>query len=127
MRSGRPPRGLLVALLVLAVAAWAVLMRFAFATLYVEPTDAAIARAAAARPGGIVGAISLLALAAALAAVSRRRVLGVVGLPGLVAGGWLLLAPSSHGAAFVYGLVGSVIALVVMAVDASRRAGAPRR
>ncbi len=104
----------LVCVLLGLVVAWVLLMQAAYRNSYIEPTDLAVTRAAAARPAGVLAALVLVGLAAAAAAVSGRRWLAVLGLPGVLAGGWFLLAPSSHGAALMYALIGSVLALVVV-------------
>ena len=113
-------RAAVALLLVLAAAAWVVLLRDASRNLYVEPTDAAVARASGARPAGIVASVALIVLVAAAAALSGRRWVAVMALPGVLAGGWLLLAPSSHGAALMYALAGSLVAVAVAAVAGSR-------
>jgi len=59
-------------------------------------------------------------LAGAASVLSGRRWLIVLGLPGVLAGGWFLFAPSSHGAALLYFLVGSVVAAVVTAALTAR-------
>lgn len=112
-------------LLVLGAASWAVLMRASFRTLYVEPTDEAVPRAAAARPGGLVAAAALVLLVLSAAGVAGRRWVAVLALPGVLAGGWLPFAPDAHGAAFLYGLAGSLVAVVVAA--AKMTAAASRR
>lgn len=91
-------------------------MHASFRNLYVEPTDEAISRAATARPSGIVAAVLLVVFVLSAAAVVRRPWLVVLALPGAFAGGWLVLAPTSHGAAFLYGVGGSLVALVVVAM-----------
>lgn len=96
-------------------------MRAAYAGLYIEPTDAAMGRVAAARLPGIAASAALVAITGGLAALSGRPWLAVLGLPGVLAGGWLVLSPSSHGAAFLYGLGASVVALPVAAVAGHSR------
>lgn len=124
--SGRLRTALLALLLGLAAAAWAVMMQASFRTLYVEPTDEAVSRAALARPGGIVAAALVVVLVLSAAALVRRSWVAVLALPGVLAGGWLVLAPDAHGAAFLYGLGGSVIAMVVAAVRATAAFGSQR-
>jgi hypothetical protein len=97
-------------------ASWFALMGTTFGNIYVEPTDVAIAAAAAARPAGLLAATVEVVLAVAVAWSSRNRWLVVLGLPGLLAGGWLLLDPSSHGQAWTYALLSSVPALAVSLV-----------
>lgn len=103
------------------VASWFVLVGTTFRNVYVEPTDVAMARAAAARPAGMLAAAVQLSFAAALAWAARDRWLVVLGLPGLMAGGSLLLVPSSHGAAWTLALLSSVPALAVVVLMAVRR------
>ena len=119
-RTGGPTSALLLAF---AAGSWAVLMRASFRTLYVEPTDEAISRAAAARPLGIVAATLLVVFVLAAAAVAGRRWLMVLALPGAVAGGWLILAPDAHGAAFLYGVAATLLAVVVAAVKVTASVG----
>lgn len=79
-----------------------------------EPaSDRAIAAAAAARIPGIVWAMALVAAAVALAGATRRRWLAVLALPGVVVALLLLFAPRSNGSAFFYGLVTSLVAVMV--------------
>ena len=44
----------------------------------------------------------------------------VLALPGAVAGGWLILAPDAHGAAFLYGVAATLLAMVVAAKTGPR-------
>ena len=60
------------------------------------------------------------------AAISKQRWLAVLGLPGVLAGGWLLLAPSSHGAALTYDLIGSLLALIIVGIAVAREAARQR-
>jgi hypothetical protein len=112
-------------LLGLAVVSWAELMRASFRTLYVEPTDEAVARAAAARPAGLVAALILVVLVLAAAGLARRRWLGLLAVPGVLAG-VALLDPQTHGAAYLLGLVGSLAAVAVVSWRASTALAARR-
>ena len=115
-------RRVVVAFLVLGLAAsWFVLMGTTFRNIYVEPTDEAVAQAAAARPAGVLAAAVQVSLAAVVAWAARDRWLAVLGLPGLLAGGWLLLVPPSHGEAWSYALLSSVPALAVVVIALARR------
>ena len=115
-------RRVVVALLLLGlVASWFVLMGTTSRNVYVEPTDVAMTQAAAARPAGMLAAGVQMSLAVAVAWAARDRWLVVLGLPGLLAGGWLLLAPSSHGAAWTFAMLSSVPALAVVVFRAVRR------
>jgi hypothetical protein len=108
------------ALLVLAAGSWVALMTASSRTLYVEPTDEAVSRASAARPSGLVAAALLLLLVLAASVLAGRRWMAVLALPGVLAGGWLLLAPGAHGAAFLSGLAGSLAAAAVSVWQACR-------
>ncbi len=119
-------RGALVCALLGLAAVWVLLIQAAFRNVYIEPTDQAVTQAAAARPAGILAAVALVALAAAAAAISKQRWLAVLGLPGVLAGGWLLLAPSSHGAALTYDLIGSLLALIIVGIAVAREAARRR-
>lgn len=115
-------RRVVVALLLLGlVASWLVLMGTTSRNVYVEPTDVAMTQAAAARPAGMLAAGVQMSLAVAVAWAARDRWLVVLGLPGLLAGGWLLLVPSLHGAAWTFALLSSVPALAVVVFRAVRR------
>ena len=115
-------RRIVVAFLLLGlVASWFVLMGTTFRNVYVEPTDVAMTQAAAARPAGMLAAAVQLSLSVAVAWAARDRWLVVLGLPGLLAGGWLLLVPSSHGAAWTFALLSSVPALAVAVLRTVRR------
>ena len=115
-------RRVVTALLLVGLAAsWFVLMGTTFRNVYVEPTDVAIARAAAARPAGMLAAAAQMSFAVAAAWAARDRWLVVLGLPGLLAGGWLLLAPSSHGQAWTFAFLSSVPALAVVSFAVARR------
>lgn len=115
-------RRIVVALLLLGlVASWFVLMGTTFRNVYVERTDVAMTQAAAARPAGMLAAALQMSVAVAVAWAARDRWLVVLGLPGLLAGGWLLLVPSSHGAAWTFALLSSVPALAVAVFRAVRR------
>ena len=114
-------RALLAFLVLGLVASWFVLMGTTFRNIYVEPTDVAMAQAAAARPAGVLAAAVQVSFAVAVAWAARDRWLAVLGLPGLLAGGWLLLAPSSHGEAWSYALLSSVPALAVVVIAVVRR------
>ena len=103
------------------VASWFMLVKTTFRNVYVEPTDVAMAQAAAARPAGMLAAAVQMSLAVAVAWAARDRWLVVLGLPGLLAGGWLLVVPSSHGAAWTFALLSSVPALAVAAFRVVRR------
>ncbi len=118
----RGRRTVFAVLLTGAAFGWAVMMRAAFLTLYIEPTDAAVAQAVAVRPTGAIAAVGFVAVTAVAAMIAGRWWIVVLALPGVLAGGWLLFAPSSHGAAFLYGVAGSAIAIVVVAVVAVRAA-----
>lgn len=102
-------------------ASWFVLMGATFRNLYVEPTDVAITQAAAARPAGMLAAAVQVSLALAVVWAVRDRWLAVLGLPGLLAGGWLLLAPTSHGEAWSYALLSTVPAIAVAVIAVVRR------
>jgi hypothetical protein len=102
-------------------ASWFALMGATFGNIYVEPTDVAIAAAAAARPAGVLAASVEVVLAAAVAWSCRERWLVLLGLPGVLAGGSLLLDPSSHGSAWTYALLSIVPALAVAVFLVLRR------
>jgi hypothetical protein len=71
-----------VAILVLGLAGvsvWMLMMQAAAQTWHVEPTDAAIAAAAAARPVAVTWAVVLMVWAVMLARATHRRVVGVLG------------------------------------------------
>lgn len=103
------------------VASWFALVGTTFRGVYVEPTDVAMAKAAAARPAGILASAVQMFLAVAVAWAASDRWLVVLGLPGLLAGGSLLAVPSSHGAAWTLALLGSVPAVAVAAFRLARR------
>lgn len=103
------------------VASWFVLMATTSRNVYVEPTDLAMRQAAAARPAGMLAATVQVSLAVAVAWATQDRWIVVLGLPGLLAGGWLLLVPSSHGAAWTFALLSSLPALAVAVFRAVRR------
>ena len=119
-------RWAVVALLLLGLAAsWFALMGTTYRNIYVEPTDVAMAQAAAARPAGVISAVVQVFLAVGVAWAARLPWLALLGLPGLLAGGWLLLAPSSHGEAWSYALFSSVPALAVVVIAVVRRREKP--
>ena len=128
MKDVRRRRASASAILLLGAAlSWAEMMRASFRTLYVEPTDEAVARAAAARPAGVLAAVLLVAFVLSAAAVVRRPWVMVLALPGALAGGWLLLVPDAHGAAFLYGLGASLVGVIIAAVKVSAGGGRRRR
>lgn len=124
--TGRLRTALPALLLGSAAVSWAAMMRASFRTLYVEPTDEAVSRAAMARSAGIVAAVLVVVLVLTAAALVRRPWVAVLALPGALAGGWLVLVPHAHGAAFLYGLGGSLIAVVVTAARVSATLGRRR-
>jgi hypothetical protein len=110
-------RTVTTALLVAVFVVWVLLMRAGAAGTYFEPTEDALAVAADVVPRGIVLSLLLLLAVAGLAWWTHWRPFLVLGFPGLVTGALFVLvaAPSSAGSAFVYGLLSSIISLVVLA------------
>ena len=115
-------RTVTTALLVAVFVVWVQLITASGDGLYIEPTDDALAVAAAVVPRGIMLSLLLLVAAAGLAWWTHWRPLLVLGLPGLVTGALFVLvaAPKSAGSAFVCGLLSSIISLVVLAALAVR-------
>jgi len=110
-------RTVTTALLVAVFVVWVQLITASGDGLYIEPTEDALAVAAAVVPRGIVLSLLLLVAAAGLAWWTHWRPFLVLGLPGLVTGALFVLvaAPKSAGSAFVCGLLSSIISLVVLA------------
>ena len=102
--------------------AWVQMMQAAGRGLSFEAnSDAAIARAAAARPVGIAWSLALMGLAVALALVTRHRALAFLGLPGL---GVLLtcLGDIGNGGALFAGLLLSGVAALLTVSLETRQA-----
>ena len=110
-------RTVTTALLLAVFVVWVQLITASGDGLYIEPTDDALAVAAAVVPRGIMLSLLLLVAAAGLAWWTHWRPFLVLGLPGLVTGALFVLvaAPKSAGSAFVCGLLSSIISLVVLA------------
>ncbi len=110
-------RTVTTALLVAVLVVWVQLITASGDGLYIEPTSDALAVAAAVVPRGIVLSVLLIVTAAGLAWWTHWRPFLVLGLPGLVTGTLFVFvaAPKSAGSAFVYGLLFSLISLVVLA------------
>ena len=110
-------RTVTTALLVAVFVVWVQLITASWDGLYIEPTEDALAVAAAVVPRGIVLSLLLLVAAAGLAWWTHWRPFLVLGLPGLVTGACFVFVavPNSAGTAFVNGLLSSIISLVVLA------------
>jgi len=110
-------RTVTTALLVAVFVVWVQLITASGDGLYIEPTEDALAVAAAVVPRGIVLSLLLLVAAAGLAWWTHWRPFLVLGLPGLVTGALFVFvaAPKSAGSAFVCALVFSIISLMVLA------------
>ena len=115
-------RTVTTALLVAVFVVWVQLITASGDGWYIEPTTDALAVAAAVVPRGIVLSLLLLAAVAGLAWWTHWRPFLVLGLPGLVTGACFVFvaAPKSAGSAFWYGLLSSVISLIVLAALAVR-------
>lgn len=110
-------RTVTTALLVAVFVVWVLLITASGDGWYIEPTGEAIARAVAVVPRGILLSLLLLVAVAGLAWWTHWRPFLVLGLPGLVTGALFVFveAPNSASSAFWYGLLSSVISLVVLA------------
>jgi hypothetical protein len=109
-------RTVTTALLVAVFVVWVQLITASSDGLYFEPTTEALAVAAAVVPRGIVLSLLLILAAAGLAWWTHWRPFLVLGLPGLVTGALFVLvaAPRLAASAFVYGLLSSIIALLLL-------------
>lgn len=104
--------------------AWVAMMIAAQRSLFLEPTDAAVAEAKSASSWGVAAAVAMMVLVFVTAALVGRAVLLLLGLPAALCAGWWLLAPdSAAGAVFLYGLGGSVVVFVVLAAKFASWAG----
>ena len=105
------------ALVVTVFVVWVLLMNACGEGLYIEPTEHALAAAAAVVPRGILLSMLLLVAVAGSAWWTHWRPLLALGLPGVVTGACFafLAVPNSAGAAFVFGLISSIISLMVLA------------
>ena len=118
-------RTVTTALLVAVPVVWVLLMNVSSDGFYVEPTGEAIAIAVAVVPRGILLSLLLLVAVAGLAWWTHWRPFLALGLPGLVTGACFVFVavPKSAGSAFWYGLVSSVISLVLLAALAVHARG----
>ena len=110
-------RTVTTALLLAVFVVWVLLITASGEGWYIEPTTDALAVAAAVVPRGVVLSLLLLVAVAGLAWWTHWRPFLVLGLPGLVTGACFVFVavPKSAGSAFWYGLLSSVISLVVLA------------
>ncbi|MEP6649354.1 MAG: hypothetical protein ABJA74_05505 [Lapillicoccus sp.] len=122
-------RVVLLSLLAIGIAvAWTVMMDAAQQSLYVEPTDVAVGRAQSARSWGLAAAVALLILAITTSAAAGRAIILVLGLPAALCAAWWWLAPdSAHSAVLLYGVGGSLVALLVLAASVARSTSRDRR
>lgn len=105
------------ALVVAVFVVWVLLMNACAKGLFIEPTEHALAVPAAVVPRGILLSLLLLVAVAGSAWWTHWRPLLVLGLPGVVTGACLVFVavPNSAGTAFVFGLISSIISLMVLA------------
>jgi len=99
-------------LLAVVLVSWVLTMQSPTRMLSFEPNSTqALDEAAAGRPLATAGGLGEVASSLALAWATSRRWLAILAAPGLVVAAITVAAPHGNGAALVYGLLASALAL----------------